>query len=209
MNELSLIFDRVGINTDDVLAAAGTKWNFHKYHPGLVGGHCIGVDPYYLTYRAQELGYNPQVILAGRRVNDEMPVRVGEYIVKGISAVGKPLKGATVLIMGLTFKENVPDIRNSKVHDTITYLQGFGITVLGCDPILDAPTVKKYFGIDNVAFESVKKVDAVLIANKHNVFKSLTLDQLKTKMTPPVLIDINNLFDRRTATATGFYYKSL
>ena len=209
MNELSLIFDRIGINTDDVLAAAGTKWNFHKYHPGLVGGHCIGVDPYYLTYRAQELGYHPQVILAGRRVNDAMPIHVGEHIIKGISAVGKPLQGATVLILGLTFKENVPDIRNSKVHDTITYLQGFGITVRGCDPILDAPTVKKYFGIENVAFESVKSVDAVLVANKHDVFRSITLDQLKAKMTPPVLIDIKNLFDRKTATAAGFYYKSL
>ena len=209
MNELSLIFDRIGINTDDVLAAAGTKWNFHKYHPGLVGGHCIGVDPYYLTYRAQELGYHPQVILAGRRVNDAMPIHVGEHIIKGISAVGKPLRGATVLILGLTFKENVPDIRNSKVHDTITYLQGFGITVRGCDPILDAPTVKKYFGIENVAFESVKSVDAVLVANKHDVFRSITLDQLKAKMTPPVLIDIKNLFDRKTATAAGFYYKSL
>ena len=209
MNELSLIFDRIGINTDDVLAAAGTKWNFHKYHPGLVGGHCIGVDPYYLTYRAQELGYHPQVILAGRRVNDAMPIHVGEHIIKGISAVGKPLKGATVLILGLTFKENVPDIRNSKVHDTITYLQGFGITVRGCDPILDAPTVKKYFGIENVAFESVKAVDAVLLANKHDVFRSITLDQLKAKMTPPVLIDIKNLFDRQAAIAAGFYYKSL
>ena len=209
MNELSLIFDRIGINTDDVLAAAGTKWNFHKYHPGLVGGHCIGVDPYYLTYRAQELGYHPQVILAGRRVNDAMPIHVGEHIIKGISAVGKPLKGSTVLILGLTFKENVPDIRNSKVHDTITYLQGFGITVRGCDPILDAPTVKKYFGIENVAFESVKAVDAVLLANKHDVFRSITLDQLKAKMTPPVLIDIKNLFDRQAAIAAGFYYKSL
>ncbi len=209
MNELSLIFDRIGINTDDVLAAAGTKWNFHKYHPGLVGGHCIGVDPYYLTYRAQELGYHPQVILAGRRVNDAMPIHVGEHIIKGISAVGKPLKGSTVLILGLTFKENVPDIRNSKVHDTITYLQGFGITVRGCDPILEAPTVKKYFGIENVAFESVKAVDAVLLANKHDVFRSITLDQLKAKMTPPVLIDIKNLFDRPAAIAAGFYYKSL
>ena len=209
MNELSLIFDRIGINTDDVLAAAGTKWNFHKYHPGLVGGHCIGVDPYYLTHRAQELGYHSQVILAGRRINDAMPLHVGEHIVKGISAVGKPLKGATVLIMGLTFKENVPDVRNSKVHDTITYLQGFGIKVLGCDPILDAPTVTKYFGIENVAFDSVKSVDAVLIANKHNVFKSLTLEQLKAKMQPPVLIDIKNLFDRQAAIAAGFHYQSL
>ncbi|MCG3146619.1 MAG: UDP-N-acetyl-D-glucosamine 6-dehydrogenase [Verrucomicrobiae bacterium] len=209
MNELSIIFDRVGIRTDEVLAAAGTKWNFHKYHPGLVGGHCIGVDPYYLTYRAQELGYHPEVILAGRRVNDAMPIHVGEQIIKGISAAGKPLKGATVLVLGLTFKENVPDIRNSKVHDTITYLQGFGIKVLGCDPILDAPTVKKYFDLELVDFDKVGRVDAVLLANKHDVFRSLTLEQLKTKMTPPVLIDIKNLFNHQAAAAAGFYYKSL
>lgn len=209
MNELSLIFDRVGIRTDEVLAAAGTKWNFHKYHPGLVGGHCIGVDPYYLTHRAQELGYHPDVILAGRRVNDAMPIHVGEHVLKGISSAGKPLKGATVVVMGLTFKENVPDIRNSKVHDTITYLQGFGIKVLGCDPILDAATVKKYFGLELVDFDKLGQVDAVLVANKHDVFRSLTLEQLKTKMSPPVLIDIKNLFNRQAAEAAGFYYKSL
>jgi UDP-N-acetyl-D-galactosamine dehydrogenase len=209
MNELSIIFDRVGIRTDEVLAAAGTKWNFHKYHPGLVGGHCIGVDPYYLTYRAQELGYHPEVILAGRRVNDAMPVRVGEHVIKGISAVGKPLKSATVVVMGLTFKENVPDIRNSKVHDTITYLQGFGIKVLGCDPLLDAATVQKYFGLELVDFAKLGPVDAVLLANKHDAFRSLTLEQLKAKMSPPVLIDIKNLFNRQAAEAAGFYYKSL
>jgi UDP-N-acetyl-D-galactosamine dehydrogenase len=209
MNELSLIFDRIGIHTDEVLAAAGTKWNFHKYHPGLVGGHCIGVDPYYLTYRAQELGFHPQVILAGRRVNDAMPIHVGEHVIKGLSRVGKPLKGATVLIMGLTFKENVPDIRNSKVHDTITYLQGFGITTIGCEPLLTAATVKKYFAIENVAFDDVQRVDAVLLANKHNVFRPITLDQLKAKMQPPVLVDIKNLFNRQTAEAAGFYYESL
>ncbi len=209
MNELSIIFDRVGINTDEVLAAAGTKWNFHKYHPGLVGGHCIGVDPYYLTHRAQELGYHPQVILAGRRVNDHMPKHVGELVIKGISHAGKPLKGATVVVMGLTFKEDVPDIRNSKVHDTITYLQSFGMNVLGCDPILEPATVKKYFGIDTVAFDAIKSCDAILLANKHKVFKTITLDQLKTKMSPPVLIDIKNLFDRKAAEAAGFFYKSL
>jgi UDP-N-acetyl-D-galactosamine dehydrogenase len=206
MNELSIIFDRVGIHTDEVLAAAGTKWNFHKYHPGLVGGHCIGVDPYYLTHRAQELGYHPNVILAGRRVNDAMPIHVGEHVIKGISQTGKALKGAKVLVLGLTFKENVPDMRNSKIADTIRYLQSFGIEVIACDPILEA---KKYFGVNNVAFESVKSVDAILVANKHNVFRSLTLDQLKSKMSPPVLIDIKNLFDRKAAQAAGFYYKSL
>jgi UDP-N-acetyl-D-galactosamine dehydrogenase len=209
MNELSLIFDRIGIHTDEVLTAAGTKWNFHKYHPGLVGGHCIGVDPYYLTYRAQQLGYSPHVILAGRRVNDAMPVHVAEHVIRGLSAAGKPLKGATVLVLGLTFKENVPDIRNSKVHDTITHLQSFGIQVLGCDPILDPVTVKKYFGVELVDFDKAGKVDAVLVANKHDVFRSLTLDQLKAKMTPPVLMDIKNLFDRQAAEAAGFWYKSL
>ncbi len=209
MNELSLIFERVGIHTDDVLAAAGTKWNFHKYFPGLVGGHCIGVDPYYLTHRAQELGYHPQVILAGRRVNDAMATHVGELVIKGISTAGKPLRGASVLVMGLTFKENVPDIRNSKVHDTITYLQSFGIKVTGCDPLVPADHARKCFGIENTAFDSAPKVDAVLIANKHDAFKSLTLDALKAKMNPPVLVDIKNLFSRGTAKAAGFHYQSL
>jgi UDP-N-acetyl-D-galactosamine dehydrogenase len=209
MNELSLIFARLGLNTDEVLAAAATKWNFHKYHPGLVGGHCIGVDPYYLTHRAQQLGYHPQVILAGRQINDSMPIRVGEMVVKGLSDTGKPLKGATVLVMGLTFKENVPDIRNSRVHDAIAYLQNFGVRVLGCDPLLTATTVRKYFGIENVEFDKVTECDCILIANKHNAFHSLTLDQLKAKVNPPVLIDIKNLFDRKAAQAAGFYYKSL
>jgi UDP-N-acetyl-D-galactosamine dehydrogenase len=209
MNELSVIFGRLGLNTDEVLAAAGTKWNFHKYHPGLVGGHCIGVDPYYLTYRAQQFGYHPQVILAGRQINDSMPIRVGELVIKGLSDAGKPLKGSTVLVLGLTFKENVPDIRNNRVHDTITYLQNFGVKVLGCEPLLGAETVRKHFGIENVEFDKVAKCDCVLVANKHHVFRSLTLDQLKAKMNPPVLIDIKNLFDRKAAEAAGFYYKSL
>ena len=209
MNELSLIFSRLGLNTDEVLAAAGTKWNFHKYHPGLVGGHCIGVDPYYLTYRAQQFGYHPQVILAGRQINDSMPIHVGEMVIKGIAHVGKPIKGATVLILGLTFKENVPDIRNSKVHETITYLQDFGVKALGCDPLLSADTVRKYFGIENVEVDKVTKCDCVLVANKHDAFRSLTLDQLRAKMSPPVLIDIKNLFDRHAAETAGFYYQSL
>jgi nucleotide sugar dehydrogenase len=209
MNELSLIFSRLGLNTDEVLAAAGTKWNFHKYHPGLVGGHCIGVDPYYLTYRAQQFGYHPQVILAGRQINDSMPIHVGEMVIKGIAHVGKPIKGATVLILGLTFKENVPDLRNSKVHNTITYLQGFGVKVLGYEPLLSADTVRKHFGIENVEFDKVHKCDCIVVANKHDAFRSLTLDQLKAKMAPPVLIDIKNLFDRHAAQAAGFYYTSL
>ncbi|HUK82561.1 MAG TPA: nucleotide sugar dehydrogenase [Verrucomicrobiae bacterium] len=209
MNELSLIFARLGLNTDEVLAAAGTKWNFHNYHPGLVGGHCIGVDPYYLTYRAQELGYHPQVILAGRQINDSMPIRVGEMVIRALSHAGKPIKGAVVLIMGLTFKENVPDFRNSKIHDTITYLQDFGVRLIGCEPLLGADIVRKSFGIENAEFDKVTACDCVVIANKHSAFRDLTLDQLKAKMNPPVLIDLKNLFDRRSAQAAGFHYQSL
>jgi len=134
---------------------------------------------------------------------------VGELVVKGLSHAGKPIKGATVLVMGLTFKENVPDIRNSKVHDTITYLQDYGVHVLGCEPLLGPDMVRKYFGIENVEFDKGSYSDCVLVANKHNAFRSLTLDQLKTKMNPPVLIDIKHLFDRKSAEAAGFYYKSL
>src|SRR5439155_23142393 len=179
MNELSLIFSRLGLNTDEVLAAAGTKWKFHKYHPGLVGGHWIGVDPDYLTHRAQQLGYHPQVILAGRQINDSMPIRVGEMVIRALSHVGKPIKGATVLMMGLTFKENVPDIRNSKIHNTVIYLQGFGVRVIGCEPLLGPDTVKKHFGLESVSFDQVASCDCVVVVNKHNAFRSLTLDQLK------------------------------
>ncbi len=209
MNELSLIFARLGLHTDEVLAAAGTKWNFHKYHPGLVGGHCIGVDPYYLTYRAQQYGYHPQVILAGRRVNDSMPFRVGEMVVKALCKVGKLVKGSRVLVMGLTFKENVPDLRNSKIADTIRYLQDFGVHVIGCDPLLDGATVRKNFGIENVEFEKVGQVDCIVVVNRHNQFRSLTLEQFKARMSPPVLLDLKNLFDRKMAEQAGFYYRSL
>jgi UDP-N-acetyl-D-glucosamine/UDP-N-acetyl-D-galactosamine dehydrogenase len=209
MNELSLIFARLGLHTDEVLAAAGTKWNFHKYHPGLVGGHCIGVDPYYLTYRAEQLGYHPQVILAGRRVNDSMATRVGEIIVKAISEVGKPLKGARVLVMGLTFKENVPDCRNSKVADTIRYLQEFGAEVIGCDPLLDDATVRRMFGVANVAFDKAGALDCVALVNRHDAFRAITLEQLKAHMAAPVLVDLKNQFDRKAAEAAGFYYRSL
>jgi UDP-N-acetyl-D-galactosamine dehydrogenase len=209
MNELSLIFARLGLHTDEVLAAAATKWNFHKYQPGLVGGHCIGVDPYYLTHRAQELGYHPQVILAGRRVNDAMPIRVAEMIIKALCQVGKPIKDCAVLVMGLTFKENVSDCRNSRVLDTIRHLQEFGVRVIGCDPLLDAATVRERFGIENVALDRAGRVDAVLLANKHRAFADVTLDQLAALMSPPVLIDIKNRFERAAAEAAGFYYRSL
>jgi len=207
MNELSSIFHALDIDTADVLAAAGTKWNFLEFVPGLVGGHCIGIDPYYLTHRAEKAGYHPQLILAGRQVNDGVGARIARQCVRMM--LRRDAARGPVTVLGLSFKENVPDIRNSRVHDTITYLQGFGVKVLGCDPLLPPEVVRKNFGIENVEFDRVPHCDCVLIANKHNAFRSLTFDQLKSKMNPPVLIDIKNLFDRRAAEAAGFYYKSL
>jgi UDP-N-acetyl-D-galactosamine dehydrogenase len=211
MNELSQIFARLGIRTDEVLAAAGTKWNFHKYFPGLVGGHCIGVDPYYLTHRALELGYHPQVILAGRGVNDTMPRVVGEMVVRELNNAGKVIKGSKVLVMGLTFKEDVPDTRNSKVADTIRYLREFGVEVIGHDPILTETEVDlEHCVVSNVPLQKIGAVDAILIANKHEPFKKLTLADLKKKMPKhPILVDIKNLFPRADALKAGFAYQSL
>lgn len=209
MNELSMIFSRLGIRTKDVLDAAATKWNFQRFSPGLVGGHCIGVDPYYLTYRALELGYHPTVILAGRSINDSMGKHVGEMVVKALTHAGKPLKGARVLIMGLTFKEDVPDIRNSRVVDTIEYLREFEAEVIGCDPLLNDVVVKREFGVENKRLDEVRWVDCVVLANKHRQFRSVTLQQLKQIMPQPILVDIKHLFREEEATRLGFRYASL
>jgi len=210
MNELSLIFARLGIETRAVLEAAGTKWNFQKFTPGLVGGHCIGVDPYYLTHKALQVGHHPAVILAGRAVNDAMAVHVGRMIARAISQTGKPLKGARVLMMGLTFKENVPDVRNSKVADTIRYLRGQKLEVIGCDPLLSAAVVRREFGIRNVAFGRTGRVDAVCIVNNHRAFDGVTLAGLKQLMPrQPILVDIKNKFSRCDAERMGFAYFSL
>jgi len=210
MNELSLIFARLGIETQAVLEAAGTKWNFQKFTPGLVGGHCIGVDPYYLTHKALQVGYHPAVILAGRSVNDAMARHVGRMTARAITHLGKPLKGARVLMMGLTFKENVPDVRNSKVRDTVRYLQEFEVNVIGCDPLLTREVVRREFGIPNVAFHKAGRADAVCIANRHRAFESITLADLKRLMPQhPILVDVKNLFDRADAERMGFAYFSL
>lgn len=194
MNELSMIFKKLGINTKDVLEAAGTKWNFHKYFPGLVGGHCIGVDPYYLTYRAQQLGYDPKVILSGREINDSMAFVVGDMVIDALKQAGKNVKGAKILIMGLTFKENVPDIRNSKAADVISHLRKNGAEVIGCEPLLEKGIVKDHFNIENIDFNDVKEVDAVVIINAHEQFKKITIEDIKKKMKKPVLVDVKNLY---------------
>ena len=211
MNELSRIFARVGINTDDVLAAAGTKWNFHKYHPGLVGGHCIGVDPYYMTYLAMHLDMHPRVILAGRETNDGMGRYVGGMVARELARLGKPLRQAKVVLFGLTFKEDVPDYRNSRAEDVIAYLKEFGCEVLGCEPMLSDEVIRKEFKVEPVKMEQLPATfDAALVINRHQLFKdALTLDDLARRMSPPLLVDIKNLFDRNTARAKGFNYLSL
>lgn len=208
INELSLIFHRIGIDTQDVLAAAGTKWNFLKFTPGLVGGHCIGVDPYYLVQKAEELGYHPQVITAGRRVNDYMPEFVAQETVKGLIEGGKTIQQAKILVMGLTFKENVKDIRNSKISQTIRSLQGFGITVEAYDPLLEKDEIKHEFPKINLISKLTGEYDAIVIATPHAVFKDLeaTIPSLLSK--PGVVMDIKKAFPKLKHNKT-IIYKSL
>lgn len=210
MNELSIIFNKLGINTKEVLKAAGTKWNFHRYYPGLVGGHCIPVDPYYLAYKAEEIGYYPEIILAGRRINENMPKYVANLVIKGLNEKRKVLKGSKVLIIGLTFKENVKDYRNSKVKDLIEELKEYGIEVLGCDPILDNKIVEKVFGVKNYKFDEVNEVDAIVVVHLHDCMKNISLEELKNKILGKlVLVDIKNIFDREKSISEEFIYYSL
>ena len=210
MNERALIFERMGIKTKHVLEAAGTKWNFHKYVPGLVGGHCIGVDPYYLTFKAEELGFHPKVILAGRSTNDYMPMHIVKLVIKGLNKAGKVLRGSRVLLLGLTFKENVRDARNSKARDLITGLKEFGIDVQGYEPNLSEDKIRRVFGINAVDFNSVKNIDCTILVNSHSFFSGLGLDDLKLKMTEnPVIVDIKFFFDEGEAHEKGFIYYTL
>ncbi|MDO8505561.1 MAG: nucleotide sugar dehydrogenase [bacterium] len=216
VNELALIFSRLGINTKEVIEAAGTKWNFHKYQPGLVGGHCIGVDPYYLTYRAQELGYNPEVILAGRRINDWMPEYVADLMIRGLVEAGKMVQGARVLIFGLTFKENIRDTRNSKISDTIKKLNSYGVQVLGYDPNLSEEEVKK-FGVQYVRdLSSILPIDGVILSVLHRQFEVLELKDFVNlshhNEGPPsrcVVVDIKSRFLNAARVADGIIYKCL
>lgn len=209
MNELSKIFSRMGLHTADVIAAAGTKWNFHKYHPGLVGGHCIGVDPYYLTHRSLQLGYHPEVIISGRRINNNMGQYVGELTVRGMNNAGRIPRGSRVWMMGLTFKENVPDLRNTRALDVVDYLQGFGAEVLAWEPLVEADEIKKRFGLETMTFDEIKDIDAVVLINGHDDFKFITLQALKAKMRTPVIMDVKNFFPRHEAEEMGFEYISL
>jgi UDP-N-acetyl-D-glucosamine/UDP-N-acetyl-D-galactosamine dehydrogenase len=213
MNELSIIFNKMGIDTRAVLEASGTKWNFLKFYPGLVGGHCIGVDPYYLTYRAQQLGYHSQVILAGRRINDGMGKYVAENAVKNLIKADKQIKGAKAVIMGITFKENCPDVRNSKVIDIIRELEEYGIDVKVHDPIVDKDEVWKEYRIQLCDLEYLCNADAVIFAVAHDEFKNLGFQDISkmyreenNKPGGRVLIDIKGIYDKKLAIDSGFMY---
>ena len=198
----------MGLDTKSVLEAASTKWNFHRYSPGLVGGHCIPVDPYYLVYKAKELGYHPQVILAGRAINDYMPKHVAEMAIKGLNEVGKVIKGSKVLIMGLTYKENVPDTRECPVRDIIKELKEFGIEIHGYDPLLSKEEIEN-FGIKALDDFNVK-VDCVIVTVAHDEFREIALEKLKRMMNAkPVIIDVRGMFDEEAAKGKGFYYRGL
>ena len=211
MNELSIIFNRLGIDTQAVLKAAGTKWNFLKFFPGLVGGHCIGVDPYYLTYKAEQLGYHSQVILAGRRINDDMGKYVAENVVKKLIAAGKNVKDAKVAILGFTFKENCPDTRNTRVIDIIKELAEYGITPVVADPVADAEEGKQHYGIEFVDINTIKDMDAVIIAVGHTKFMSFAMNDIDSFFTNgdnsgKVLVDVKGVLDRKTYTEAGYQY---
>ena len=194
MNELSLIFNRMGIDTHSVLEAAGTKWNFLKFKPGLVGGHCIGVDPYYLTYKSEMLGYHPEVILAGRRINDEMGTYVGRQTIKQLIHAGHDVGKCTVTVLGLTFKEDCPDLRNSKVIDVIRELQSFGLQVQVCDPEADPHESVEEYGVQLTPLEQLKPAQAVVVAVAHRKFVSWGVaDYLRILTQAPVVMDVKGI----------------
>lgn len=207
VNELSVIFERIGIDTLEVLEAAGSKWNFLPFRPGMVGGHCIGVDPYYLTHKAEELGYHPQVILAGRRINDNMARYAARNVVKRMLQNGIDVARSKVGVMGITFKENCPDIRNSKVADLVKELQGWGVTVVVTDPWANAEEVKHEYGIELGVINAENPVDSLIVAVGHQEFRSLTPDTLKSYCTShhkPVAADLKTLYDRHEMAKAGF-----
>jgi UDP-N-acetyl-D-galactosamine dehydrogenase len=205
MNELSLIFHKMGIDTADVLKTAGTKWNFLPFRPGLVGGHCIGVDPYYLTFMAEKLGYTPQVILAGRRINDSMGAYVAQSTFKELGAAKRGAKNAKVLIMGLTFKENVADIRNSKVYDIYKELKDFGLEPLVWDPVADPAAAKREYGIELVTLDEVKQVDAIVAAVAHKEILAVDIAKLaKLAGRGAPFLDVKSAYDPVKLRDHGF-----
>ena len=211
MNELSIIFNKMGIDTMAVLEAAGTKWNFLPFRPGLVGGHCIGVDPYYLTYRAEQYGYHSQIIISGRRINDDMGKYVAEQTVKHLIKVDKSICSAKVGCLGITFKEDCPDVRNSKVDDVLKELKEYGINPLVCDPIADVPDAEKFYGVKLVPIDELKDLDCLIIAVGHKEFKELSNDDISKMFkdednAKKVIIDIKGVRNKNDMTDLGYKY---
>lgn len=210
MNELSIIFDKMGIDTLEVLKAAGTKWNFLNFRPGLVGGHCIGVDPYYLTYKAEQLGYHSQIILSGRRINDDMGKYVAESVVKRLISADIPVKGAKVAILGFTFKENCPDTRNTKVIDIYNELGEYGIVPIVVDDTADASEAKRLYGIEFKTMADVKDMDAVILAVAHDNLKGISKDRMDSLYNPNnksrILADIKGILNKSEYTDTDYIY---
>lgn len=206
VNELSVIFERLGIDTLEVLEAAGSKWNFLPFRPGFVGGHCIGVDPYYLTHKAEEVGYNPQVILAGRRINDNMSRYAARNLIKRMLVNGIDVARSTVGVLGVTFKENCPDIRNSKVVDLIHELQAWGVTVVMVDPWADAAEFTHEYGLNLGKVDARQPVDSLVVAVGHQEYRELTAQQLRQlcRGEKPVLADVKCLYNRHDVAAAGF-----
>lgn len=211
MNELSIIFNKLGIDTKAVLEAAGTKWNFLNFTPGLVGGHCIGVDPYYLTYKAEQLGYHSQIILSGRRINDDMGKYVVENLIKNLIKADVPVKDAKVAILGFTFKENCPDTRNTRVIDIVNELKEYGINPMIADPEADSEEAKHEYGIDFDSVEDIKEMDAIVVAVGHDQFLKLTQEDFNNMFKvgsneSKVLLDIKGILDRKEYEVAGYKY---
>ena len=205
MNELSIIFDKLGIDTTEVLEAAGTKWNFLKFKPGLVGGHCIGVDPYYLTHKAEMVGYNPQVILAGRRINDGMGKFIAEQTIKNMIAAGSYVKGAKVNVLGLTFKENCGDLRNSKVIDIINELKSYGVEVFVTDPQAESDEAVHEYGVPLLHWDDMPRADAIVAAVAHREFAALSMEDFSKKLVKGgAFIDVKAAFDRKAIEGAGY-----
>jgi len=208
MNELAKIFDICGIDTQEVLEAAGTKWNFLPFSPGLVGGHCIGVDPYYLTFKAEALGYHPEMILAGRRINDGMGKHVAERAVKMLIGTGRQVRGARVVILGITFKEDVPDLRNTKVIDIIRELKDYGVDVLINDPLADSTEARQYYGVELQPLDTIKDADAVILAVMHKAYREMGLEGISRLFShnPAPFIDVKGCFSPQDAQKLGLRY---
>lgn len=207
MNELSIIFERLGIDTNAVLAAASTKWNFLSFRPGLVGGHCIGVDPYYLTYKAEQTGYHSRIILAGRRINDEMGTYIANMLIKKLIAADVPVKGAKVAILGLTFKENCPDTRNTRVTDIVNELKDYGIEPIVCDPIADRKETEAAYGITLSDVDRLNGLNAIIVAVAHDEFKAIDADEYKRMFERGyVFMDVKGIYDRERFENEGFLY---